>query len=89
MDATPIPAAAAVRGLVERLRPHLEFDASYTQIAALAERALSRGSAADRQRRTFARRGRFADVVDSLLEETRDGRVPFAKVSVHRANRSC
>jgi carboxylate-amine ligase len=77
--ARPIPAAAAVRGLVERLRPQLEFDESYTQIAALAERALSRGSAADRQRRTFARRGRFADVVDALLEETRDGRVPFAK----------
>jgi glutamate---cysteine ligase / carboxylate-amine ligase len=78
-SARPIPAAAAVRGLVERLRPQLEFDDSYEQIAALAERALSRGSAADRQRRSFARRGRFADVVDMLLEETRDGRVPFAK----------
>ncbi|HEY2734918.1 MAG TPA: carboxylate--amine ligase/circularly permuted type 2 ATP-grasp protein, partial [Polyangiales bacterium] len=77
--AKPVPAAAAVRGLVERLRPQLEFDKSYEQIAALAERALSRGSAADRQRRAFGRRGRFADVVDALLEETRDGRVPFAK----------
>jgi carboxylate-amine ligase len=77
--ARPIPAAAAVRGLVERLRPQLELDGAYEQVAALAERALARGSSADRQRRAFARRGRFADVVDSLLEETRDGRVAFAK----------
>lgn len=81
-DARPVPAADAVRAMVERLAPQLAIEHDYERVVALAERALSRGSSADRQRRAYTRRGRLADVVDALLVETRDGRAPFARVSV-------
>ncbi|MFG1925600.1 glutamate--cysteine ligase [Cryptosporangium sp. NPDC048952] len=71
--ARPVPAGEAVRGLVDSLRPQLEAAGDWEYVSALAGQALARGSAADRQRRVFARRGRLADVVDMLLAETRAG----------------
>jgi len=71
--ARPVPAGEAVRDLVESLRPQLEVAGDWEYVSALANQALARGSAADRQRRAFARRGRLADVVDTLLAETRAG----------------
>jgi len=41
-------------------------------------RALSRGSSAARQRRAMARRGRIADVVDLVVEDTRGGSTGIA-----------
>ncbi|MFI5953422.1 glutamate--cysteine ligase [Cryptosporangium sp. NPDC051539] len=71
--AHPVPAADAVRGLVDSLRPQLEAAGDWEYVSALAGQALGRGSAADRERRAFARRGRLADVVDMVLAETRAG----------------
>ncbi|WP_211247357.1 carboxylate--amine ligase/circularly permuted type 2 ATP-grasp protein [Cryptosporangium arvum] len=71
--ARPVPAGEAIRSLVGSLRPQLEAAGDWEYVSALAGQALARGSAADRQRRVFARRGRLADVVDMLLAETRAG----------------
>ena len=72
--AQPVPARTAVLGLVEGLREQLEEEGDWEQVVELAERALQRGSAADWQRHIYARRGRYADVVDAVLVETRGQR---------------
>jgi carboxylate-amine ligase len=66
----PMPAADAVDRLIAELRPYLEAAGDFGQVRELADQALGRGSAAARQRRALARRGRLFDVVDILLEET-------------------
>ncbi|AEV87727.1 carboxylate-amine ligase [Actinoplanes sp. SE50] len=67
----PVPATVAIEHLVGELRPHLEELGDWEQVCDLSARALSRGSAAARQRRALARRGRIADVVDLLITDTR------------------
>ncbi|MEV6342480.1 carboxylate--amine ligase/circularly permuted type 2 ATP-grasp protein [Actinoplanes sp. NPDC051851] len=69
----PVPATTAVEHLVGELRPYLEELGDWEQVFDLSARALSRGSAASRQRRALARRGRLSDVVDQLIAETRGG----------------
>ena len=69
----PVPAAVAVERLVGELRPQLEELGDWDQVFDLTLRALSRGSAAARQRRALARRGRLSDVVDLLVADTRGG----------------
>jgi carboxylate-amine ligase len=78
--AEPVPAAIAVTDLLDSLRPQLEAEGDWEHIRDLTEQALGRGSAADRQRRAFARRGRLSDVVDAVLEETRAAFEPSAAV---------
>lgn len=68
--ARPVPAREAVMALVESLRPQLEAHEDWEQVSQLAERAIQRGSAASWQRRVYARRERFADVVDAVLAAT-------------------
>jgi carboxylate-amine ligase len=68
--AHPVTARTAVLAFVNSLRDQLEEHGDWEQICELVERALRRGSAADWQRRVFARRGRLADVVDALLVQT-------------------
>ncbi|MFB4269846.1 glutamate--cysteine ligase [Nonomuraea sp. GTA35] len=70
----PRPAPVVIRRLVEGLRPQLEDSGDAGLVSELIEKALARGSSAQRQRQAFARRGRLADVVDLLLTETRDCR---------------
>jgi len=72
----PVPAALAVAGLLEHVRPHLEAAGDWENVSELADRALGRGSSAAQQRRAFARRGRLADVVDLLLANTRGRGLP-------------
>jgi len=74
----PIPAAAAVERLIGDLRPQLEELGDWEQVFDLSVRALSRGSSAARQRRAMARRGRIADVVDLVVEDTRGGSTGIA-----------
>ena len=69
--AQPVPARTALLDLIAGLREQLEEEGDFAQISALAERTLRDGSAADWQRRVFARRGRLADIVDAVLVETR------------------
>jgi carboxylate-amine ligase len=68
--AQPVSAHTAVNGLVDSLRPQLEEQGDWDRVSELADRVLRRGSAADWQRHLFARRGRFADVVDAVLART-------------------
>ncbi|GAA2857607.1 hypothetical protein Acy02nite_67000 [Actinoplanes cyaneus] len=78
----PVPAAVAVEHLVGELRPHLEALGDWEQVFDLSARALSAGSSASRQRRTLARRGRIADVVDLLVAETRGGAATSSPVAL-------
>ncbi|MGI8756082.1 MAG: glutamate--cysteine ligase [Acidimicrobiales bacterium] len=78
----PVPAALAVAGLLEHVRPHLEAAGDWAEVSELAQRALDRGSSATQQRRAFARRGRLADVVDLLLANTRGRGLPVVGGSV-------
>jgi carboxylate-amine ligase len=66
----PIPAARAVRKLVNRLRPQLEEMGDYDQVRSLAEAVLARGSSADRQRAAFAERANLDDVMDLVVQES-------------------
>jgi glutamate---cysteine ligase / carboxylate-amine ligase len=65
--------------LVDSLRPHLEALGDFEQILDLSQMALSRGSAAARQRRRFNLRGELGDVVDGLLGATQGNNLPFDK----------
>lgn len=70
----PVPAAVVLRSTLEELRPELEARGELELITGLLETALERRSAAARQRDAFRRRGRFVDVVDLILAETRGER---------------
>jgi glutamate---cysteine ligase / carboxylate-amine ligase len=63
-------ASTLVNKLTRLVRDQLEETGDREQVEELAEAALSRGSAAARQRRAFGRRGEYRDVVDNLLAET-------------------
>ncbi|GIJ50708.1 hypothetical protein Val02_75940 [Virgisporangium aliadipatigenens] len=66
----PVPAAVAVRRMVDELRPQLEAAGDWGMVNELLTETLGRGSWASRQRRAYERRGRLADVVDTLLAGT-------------------
>jgi carboxylate-amine ligase len=65
--------------LVDAVRPHLEAFGDFEQVSELSHLALSRGSAAARQRRRFGLRGELTDVVDGLLAATQGTSLPFDK----------
>ena len=67
--------------LVDALRPHLEALGDFEQVSELSQMALSRGSAAARQRRRFGLRGELTDVVDGLLAATHGTTLPFAQTT--------
>jgi len=73
--AGPVPAEAMLRRLMGLLRGELEEFGDWDLVAALAEQAIGRGSAAARQRRAFARRRSLADVADLILAETKESSV--------------
>jgi carboxylate-amine ligase len=64
--------------LVDNLRPDLEALGDFEQVLELSQMALSRGSAAARQRRRFGLRGELTDVVDGLLAATQGTNMPFS-----------
>ncbi|HEY5822702.1 MAG TPA: carboxylate--amine ligase/circularly permuted type 2 ATP-grasp protein [Propionibacteriaceae bacterium] len=66
----PMSAAAAVRAMVQRLRPQLEELGDWEEVHDLSETTLARGNSADRQRATFAERGRLDDVMQLVVQET-------------------
>jgi carboxylate-amine ligase len=65
-----------VATLLGRVRRPLADTGDWSQLRALAEAALTRGSAAARQRRAFGLRGEYRDVVDSLLAATQGEPLP-------------
>ena len=68
--AQPIPAADAIRGLLDRVRPQLTALGDFDRVSDLLETTLARGNSADRQRAAMAERGRLSDVVDQVVAET-------------------
>jgi carboxylate-amine ligase len=66
----PVPAADRVRQLLNYIRWALEEEDDWEEVAFLTECVLQRGTSSQRQRRAFARRERFEDVVDLLITET-------------------
>lgn len=64
------PAPEVVENLLTFLRPALEEQGEWEEVAALARETIKRGNGATRQRQAYARRGRLEDVVDLIVEET-------------------
>lgn len=69
-----VPASVVVRALVDELAPELAESGDEQEVRELCEALLERRSAAARQRDALRRRGRFSDVVDLILTETRGDR---------------
>jgi len=67
----PVPAAEAVRAMVDRLAAPLAELGDLDEVQWLAEAALARGNSADRQRAAYAERGRLSDVMELVVAETR------------------
>ncbi|WP_370591441.1 carboxylate-amine ligase [Saccharopolyspora montiporae] len=68
-----VPARRLLDETVAAALPALEHSGDASTALALLEAVLRRGTGADRQRAMFARRGRMADVLHLLAEQTRDG----------------
>jgi carboxylate-amine ligase len=68
-----VPAAQLIEKFLEFLRPALEEAGEWDEIATIVLQTLDRGTGAKRQRDALAKRGRFEDVVDLLIEETASG----------------
>ena len=64
------PASEVLHELVEDLRPELEDADDWDTVRELTGAALARGSSCERQRTRYAERGRVADVVQLLVDET-------------------
>jgi glutamate---cysteine ligase / carboxylate-amine ligase len=69
-DSASVPAADVLGRLTKDLRPQLEESGDWEIVAELTAAALSRGTSSERQRARYAERGRVADVVRLLVEET-------------------
>ena len=68
-----VAASEAIETFLEFLRPALESDGEWDEVASTVFETFARGTGADRQRAAFARAGRFVEVVDLILEETSRG----------------
>jgi len=64
--------------MIEKLltftRPALERGGDWEEVSSLTREILERGNGAARQRETYGRTGRLKDVVDTVLQETAQGR---------------
>jgi carboxylate-amine ligase len=67
------PAAEVVEKLLTHLRPALEADGNWEEVAALTRYTLARGNGASRQRQVYARTNSFESVVDLIVSETATG----------------
>ncbi|HWB71925.1 MAG TPA: glutamate--cysteine ligase [Egibacteraceae bacterium] len=65
-----VSAGERVRQLLAYVRPALEEEGDWEEIASLIEALLLGGTSSERQRRAYTRRGRAEDVVDHLVAET-------------------
>jgi carboxylate-amine ligase len=67
------PAADVIEEFLRFLRPALEANGDWDEVAALTRETLERGTGARRQREVFERTGRLEAVVDYVVEETARG----------------
>jgi carboxylate-amine ligase len=65
-----VPAAVAVRRLVERLEPDLRDSGEYAEVCDLLTALLARGTSADRQRQVMAATGDLRAVVAEMARST-------------------
>jgi carboxylate-amine ligase len=75
-----VPAAVAVAGLLDELRPDLEAHGEDDIVRPLVADLLARGTSAARQRELYAETGDFTEVVRALAEETIGGTRPATPV---------
>jgi carboxylate-amine ligase len=68
------PAREMVEKLLAFARPTLENRGDWKEVSSLTHETPERGNGAMWQRETYGRVGRLKDVVDTLLEETAQGR---------------
>jgi glutamate---cysteine ligase / carboxylate-amine ligase len=68
------PAGEMIEKLLTFIRPALERDGDWEEVSSLTNETLEGGNGAKRQRETYERTGQLNDVVDTLLEETAQGR---------------
>jgi carboxylate-amine ligase len=68
-----IPAMAMVEKLLAFLRPSLQEVGDWDEISGLVNGMATNGTGAKRQRKLYARSGRFEDVVDFIIAETKKG----------------
>lgn len=73
IEGNSVPAATAVARLLDHVRPVLEDLGEWDEVSQLAQRVLSDGTSADRQRRRMHENGRLESVVDGLIAETAAG----------------
>ncbi|MBA2273868.1 MAG: glutamate--cysteine ligase [Actinobacteria bacterium] len=69
-EATAGPAAQVIEDHLARLRPYLEANGDWDEVADLVRATLRGGTGADRQRRSFRRTGRLEGVVEAVIRET-------------------
>ena len=67
------PAREVVEGLLQFVRPALDAEGEWDEVAGLVRETLARGNGATRQRAAYRRAGRLEDVVDLLVAETAAG----------------
>ncbi|HYP02582.1 MAG TPA: carboxylate-amine ligase [Pyrinomonadaceae bacterium] len=74
-DGRARPAAELIEKLLVHLRPALEEDGNWDEVAALTRYTLARGNGAARQRQVFTRTDSYEAVVDLIVSETARGTV--------------
>jgi carboxylate-amine ligase len=67
------PALELTNKFLSTLRPALEEHGEWDEIQALVGKTTAGGTGAARQRAAYARSGRYEDVIDLIVEETRLG----------------
>ena len=68
------PAREMIEKLLIFTRPALESCVDWDEVSSLTRETVEVGIGAKRQRETYEQTGRLKDVVDTLLEETAQGR---------------
>lgn len=71
--ARAVPARELIDRFLALLRPALEAEGEWDEVAALVAQTFERGTGARRQREAFRRAGRLEDVVDLIVAETASG----------------
>ncbi|GCE30664.1 putative glutamate--cysteine ligase 2 [Dictyobacter alpinus] len=70
---TSLPAQELIKRFLTLLRPVLQANAEWNEIAGHVQRTLTHGNGAMRQRMIFQKTGRLQDVVDFMVAETAEG----------------
>jgi glutamate---cysteine ligase / carboxylate-amine ligase len=73
LDQRSLPAAGLVEKMLTILRPTLEDEGDWEEIASLVHEILQSGNGAMRQREIYHQNGRMEDVVQFIVAETRRG----------------